>query len=248
MVRKCYSFGICMKGTTSTKYKPKLYLDNALVPPVMQDNCFNYPGRHFDFKMADEKHKSELIETTTDQIKIIDKLPLHPNNKLKLCQQWTLSKISWHLTGTKIPSTWMKNNINNIVSQYFRLWLETPVNGTLNIVTQSKYKFRQGLILPSTRHTQCQMKLRNKYWKSSNHNIREIHKSTNNINIQYDQFNATCEALKHIHSSDVSFIMEKLTTQSLAVKSICEFVDGRFINQWSNVISHLPQNIFSFTI
>ena len=42
--------------------------------------------------------------------------------------------------------------------------------------------------------------------------------------------------------------MEKLTTQSLVVKSIWEFVDGRFINQWSNVISHLPRNIFSFTI
>ena len=42
--------------------------------------------------------------------------------------------------------------------------------------------------------------------------------------------------------------MEKLTTQSLVIKSIWEFVDGRFINQWSNVISQLPRNIFSFTI
>ena len=51
-----------------------------------------------------------------------------------------------------------------------------------------------------------------------------------------------------IRSSDVSCTMEKLTTQSLVVKSIWEFVDGRFINQWSNVISYLPQNILSFTI
>ena len=42
--------------------------------------------------------------------------------------------------------------------------------------------------------------------------------------------------------------MEKLTTQSLVLKPICEFADGRFINQWSNVISHLPRNIVSFTI
>ena len=89
---KCHSFGICKKGTTSTQYKPKLYLDNALVPPVKLDDCFTYLGRHFDFKMSDDKHKSELIETITDQIEIIDKLPLHPKNKLKLYQQWTLSK------------------------------------------------------------------------------------------------------------------------------------------------------------
>ena len=42
--------------------------------------------------------------------------------------------------------------------------------------------------------------------------------------------------------------MEKLTTQSLVLKPICEFADGRFINQWSIVMSHLPRNIVSFTI
>ena len=86
---KCHSFGICKKGTTSTQYKPKLYLDNAIVPLVKLDDCLRYLGCHFDFKMSDGKHKSELIETITDQIEIIDKLPLHPKNKLKLYQQWT---------------------------------------------------------------------------------------------------------------------------------------------------------------
>ena len=104
------------------------------------------------------------------------------------------------------------------------------------------------MILPSTRHTQCQVTFRNKLRKSGNHNIREIHKWTSNINIQYDQFNSTRDALKHIRSSGVSCIMEKLATQSLVVKYMWEFVDGRFINQWSNVISHLPRNIFNFTI
>ena len=31
--------------------------------------------------MTDDKHKSELIETITDQIEIIDKLPVHLKNK-----------------------------------------------------------------------------------------------------------------------------------------------------------------------
>ena len=58
-----------------------------------------------------------LVQTITDQIEIIDNLPLHPKNKLKLYQQWILSKVSWHLTVTKISNTWMKNNIDNIVSR-----------------------------------------------------------------------------------------------------------------------------------
>ena len=88
----------------------------------------------------------------------------------------------------------MKNKIGTIVSQYIGLWLEIPVNGTLNIVTQSKRKFGLGVILPSARHTQCQVTVRNKLRKSGNHNIREIRKSTININIQYDQFNSTPDA------------------------------------------------------
>ena len=84
---KCKLFGICKKGTTSTQYKPKLYLDNALIPPFKLDDSFTYLGRHFYFKMSDDKHKRELIETITYQIEIIDTLPLHPKNKLKLYQQ-----------------------------------------------------------------------------------------------------------------------------------------------------------------
>ena len=221
---KCHSFGICKKGTTSAQYKPKLYLDNALVPPVKLDL-----GRYFDLKMSDDKHKSEFIGTITDQIEITDKLPLHPKNKLKLYQQWTLLKVSWHLTVTKIS-------------------LEIPVNDTLKIVTQSKHKFVLGVILPSTRDTQCQVTFRNKLRKSGNHNIREIRKSTSNINIQYDQFSSTRDALKHIRSSDVSCILEMLTTQNLVLNSMWEFVDGRFINQWPNAISHLPRSIYNFTI
>ena len=129
--------------------------------------------------MSDDKHKSELIETITDQMEIIDKLPLHPKNKLKLYQQWTLSKVSWHLTVTKISNTWMKNNIDNIVSRYTRLWLEIPVNGTLNIATQSKCKFGLGVILPSTRHTQYQVTFR----KSRKSSIMIFVKSTNQLEI-----------------------------------------------------------------
>ena len=56
------------------------------------------------------------------------------------------------------------------------------------------------------------------------HSILEIHKSTKAINVKYDEFNSTREALKQIRSSDESCIIEKLTTQSLVVKFTWEFV------------------------
>ena len=85
--------------------------------------------------MTDDKHESGLVETVTEQIEILDKLPLQPKYKLKLSQQWTLSKLSWYLTVTNVSNTWMKNNIDNIASRSIRLWLKIRVNGTLKILT-----------------------------------------------------------------------------------------------------------------
>ena len=84
---KCHSFGICKKGTTSTQYKPKLCSDNALVPPVKLNDSFTYLGRHFHFEMSDDKHKSELIETITDQIEIKDKLPLETLSAMDIIER-----------------------------------------------------------------------------------------------------------------------------------------------------------------
>ena len=132
---KCQPFGTCKKGTTSTQYKPKLHLDNLLIYQVKLYDCLTYLSCQFDFKMTNDKHKSELVETATGQIEIIDKLPLQPKYKLKLSQHWTLSKLSWYLTVTNVSNTWMKNNIDNIASRSIRLWLKIRVNGTLKILT-----------------------------------------------------------------------------------------------------------------
>ena len=74
---KCHSFSIYKKSSTSTQYL--FCLSGSM---IASPTCC-----HFDFKMAD-KDKSVLIETVIEQIEIIDKLPLHPKNKLKLCQKW----------------------------------------------------------------------------------------------------------------------------------------------------------------
>ena len=88
------------------------------------------------------------------------------------------SKISWHLTVADLPITWVKQNLDSIASKFIRLWLETPIAGTLNIIRQSKYKIGLGIILISDRFTQCQVMLRNKLKNSSNQGITEIYDVT----------------------------------------------------------------------
>ena len=94
-----------------------------------------------------------------------------------------------------------ENNIDNIVPWYIRLWLEIQVNGSLNIITKSERKFELGVMFSPARHTQCEVTFRSKIKKSSYHNIREIHKSTTNVNIQYDHFNSDVRSKMHTNCS-----------------------------------------------
>ena len=77
---KCHTFGIMKTNTTSTQTKPKLYVNNEIIPSLQDDENFKYLGRYFNFSMNSQKHKAELLETTTTTLNNINKLPLHPNN------------------------------------------------------------------------------------------------------------------------------------------------------------------------
>ena len=246
-VSKCHSFGIRKKDTSSVQYKPKLYINNLLIAPVEIDDCFTYLGRHFDFKMTNNKHKEEIVKTINDLFTTIDRLPLHPRNKLLVYKRYVLSKVSWHLTVADLSITWVKNNVDNIATKFIRSWLEIPISGTLDITMLTKKKFGLGLILPSHRFTQCRVTFRNKLKHSTNSNIQKIHSVTSNEkNVQYDQYLSTKEALKKIRCMKEERIKGELKTQSLVIKSIWNYALCSFTNTWSNVLNKLPRNIYSF--
>ena len=131
---------------TSTQTKARLYFDNEIISPLQDDESFKYLGRYFNFSMDNEKHKAELLETTTTTLNNINKLPLHPNNKLDWYDQYLLIKLSWHLTKADIPSTWVKENLDSLCHKKLRSWLEIPINGTLDTVQLPKSKLGLNII------------------------------------------------------------------------------------------------------
>ena len=99
-----------------------------------ENEQFTYLGRHFNFQMDDEEHKSTLVRKCREILTDIDKLPLHPKHKIELYGKYLLSKISWDLTVADLGMTWVKQNLDNISCSYLRKWLEIPINGTLDII------------------------------------------------------------------------------------------------------------------
>ena len=81
-VDKCHSFGMKKVRLSSRQYKPKLYINNELIPSIDINESFKYLGRHFDYSMSNQAHKDNLCDTVDELLKDIDSLSLHPRNKL----------------------------------------------------------------------------------------------------------------------------------------------------------------------
>ena len=130
--------------------------------------------------MSNNKHKAELISLINQLMSVIDLKPLHPKNKLLLYSKYVLSKLSWHLTVAPLSKAWITENIDSIVNQYIRKWLNIPVSGTLSNVFLNRSKFGLNIIPPSIKFTQCQSTLRNTLKSSPNDSVKHLWKLTSN--------------------------------------------------------------------
>ena len=248
-VDKCHSFGIRKVGASAQQVKPKLFLCNQLIRPQEINEPFEYLGRSFDFKMSNEEHKKRLKKNICEYMEIISALPLHPKNKLLIYQHYVLSKVSWDLTVANISMTWVKENLENKVSAYVRLWLELPISGTLDIISLTKSKYGLGYVPISSRFTQCQVTFRKALSKSTNKDIQHLFESTSTgPNLQYDQYLSTKDAIMKIRSMKEKRVENELKTQSLVISSIWKYVLPKSTPLWSKMLEKLPRNIYNFTI
>ena len=196
-VDKCSTFGIQKHSTKSIQYKPKLLINNKLVPRIEIGESFRYLGRYFDFNMSDEKHKSELYELFNSTISKIDELPLNPQNKILLYSRYLFSKISWDLTVSDISKTWICETLDSRTTTYLRKWLEIPISATLSNVFLLQNKFGLNVILPSTKFTECQTVSRSTLKLSLNDDMKNLWSITStNKNMQYDIYQNTKDVLK----------------------------------------------------
>ena len=237
------------QSTRSIQFQPKLLLDCDLIPAVKTGDSFRYFGRYFDFNMSNATHKSELSEILISVLIEVDRLPLHPKNKIALYNGCLLSKLSWHFTVASIPKTWVCEHLDNVVAQYIRKWLDFPISATLSNITLPPNTFGLNIQLPSTKFIQCQTVLRNALKNSQNEDIKELWKSTSNLtNIQYDMHKNTKEVLKAIQNEHEDHLKNNLVSQGSFFSNIVE-TSLSSVNSISSLAQrNLSKNIFNFSI
>ena len=248
-VDKCSTFGIKKQLTRSIQYLPKLFVNNCLIPRVEIGESFRYLGRYFNFKVSDDDHKSEVLDTLTDLLNEIDDLPLHPKNKIRLYSQYAVSKISWHFTVSDIGKTWVNEMLDTVVSKYIRKWLELPISATLSNILLPYNRFGLNVVLPSTKFLQCQTVSRKALQSSPNEDINKLWTETSNYkNIQYDTYKNTKDVLSTVRKQHEDKLKHHLISQGSFFSNIIKYSTTSFNSIWSSVQSKLPKNIFNFTI
>ena len=184
--------------------------------------------------MSNNNHKTELTTLVNELMTDIDSKPLHPRNKLLVYSRYVLSKLSWHFTIATLSKTWVIENIDPVVNQYIRKWLEIPISGTLSTVFLTCNKFGQSIYPPSVKFIQCQTVLRKALKLSPNQSINELWKSTNtHTNIQYDFYNSTKEVLKDFRSEHEDKLKNQLTCQVSFFSNVTKFSLSHLNKVWS---------------
>ena len=78
--------GMRRGSTESIHFQPRFFIESEPVPGMKNDESFLYHGRYFDFSMSNAKDRVELVDVLESFMSDIDKLPIHPKNKLLLYQ------------------------------------------------------------------------------------------------------------------------------------------------------------------
>ena len=102
---KCSAFRIKKNGNLSTQFKPYLKVNNEVIPPVKLNETFTYLGKTFSYTMSVDKVKAELISDFNSYIDTINRLPLHPKNKLNIITRYVYSKVKWRFSIYKLGET-----------------------------------------------------------------------------------------------------------------------------------------------
>ena len=82
--------------------------------------------------MSNDHIKSELDFTIEKYLQIINQLPLHPLQKIEICQGFLFSKLKWQFSIYNLTKTWVGETLDNKFSKFYSRWLQNPVSGNIS--------------------------------------------------------------------------------------------------------------------
>ena len=208
-LRNCKIFAMRKCGTRSVQFNPYLRVNNEEIPTVKQDEEFICLGKTFSMNMKTLNIENELKKDQRDYIENIHRLPLHPKHKINIVVRYVYSKLCWSLTTYDISHTWVKQNLDSIVSEYLKRWLNLHQEANARHLFLPTSKFGIRLSLPTDVLKACQLVKRPILKTSTNEEMRDLYKLTVKKHIEEDKL------LNEREKTVANRLMRKETTEEI---------------------------------
>ena len=185
--RKCKTFAMKKMGTKSIQFHPYLRVNNEQIRTIDENEEFVYLGKRFTIHMKPEKIKEELKSELSLYANDIHRLPIHPANKITIVMRYVYSKIRWRLSCYDIALTWVIQNLDPIVKDFAKRWLNLHQGANTRHLYLPASKLGIKFSLPSDVHRACNLTKRNILKSSKNPEIRELYKLTVNKHLDEER-------------------------------------------------------------
>ena len=149
-----------------------------MIPPVKINQCFVNLGKEYSFDMKPDKIKKTLLKDLNQYVEVIDRLPLHPKNKIMIVSHYVYSKLRWNLSIYEVSETWTIQNLDSIVKTYVKRWLHLHQGANFRHLHVPNKKFGMRFWLLSDIYRFCQLAKRSVLKESLNDEIKELYKLT----------------------------------------------------------------------
>ena len=250
--RKCKIFAMRKNGTRTVQFNPYLKVNNEQIPTVEQDEEFVYLGKTFSMNMKSENIEKELKKDLRDYVENIHRLPIHPKHKIDIVVRYVYSKLRWRLTAYDISHTWVKQNLDSIVIEYLKRWLNLHQGANTRHLFLPTSKFGIRLSLPSDILKACRLVKRSILKTSKNQEMQDLYKLTVQKHIEEDRLLDNREKtvanrlLRKETAVEIMRNLEGLKEQNTIMKQLKVFCTGKVISQWNEIAEEMTANTYKF--
>jgi len=116
-----------------------------------------YLGQRYSFRSDAEIAKKILTDSIQEALSFISNLPISPLQRCHALNLQLRSKLSFPFSHCNISQTWIKANLDGLVTNKVRHWLELPPNATAHFMPLPTKYPGLDLILPSMLSEICQL-------------------------------------------------------------------------------------------
>ena len=108
-------------ASSCKRYDPRLQLCGTDIP-FIGDNTISFLGGPINVPQSTSNHRKRLVEKLERLLQRVDAVPVTRKQKLLLYMAGICPRLSWDLSVTTLPLSWVKTTLEVKVTKYLKRW------------------------------------------------------------------------------------------------------------------------------